>query len=302
VDDIIALEDAKTVMFPAPNQLAAKCSGGGKFKTTVNPGQTFAAEFQLEANTIIAWEFVTTNGKDVSFSVLEGSTVLLPNTRYDAHKATVSGKAGPFKSDVSIILRWDNTYSYLSGKDLEYSISFLDHSGAKHPSDVPVGGAPLAVDSAAQIVSPRPQSRLGIGAVLQRTGARLLRERHATYGAVLRVQAVSVVLPFVTRHMSHVYSALHTDTPVQLHINGPAYTSHAIDIGDMIIEIDGAVVPVASLQCGLVHFLTVITGVRVALMDDQYLDCKDPIGEDGVLLRSYCIRHLHFRSLPSCRL
>lgn len=144
------LKYLEQVMFTAPffvtaSQLAAQSSGGGsgdgKVRTTVDAGKTFDAEFDIEANTMISWEFVTTNGKDISFGVFEGDKALLPNTRYDAHKAAVSGKVGPFKSDATIVLRWDNSYSYLSGKDLEYSISFLDHTGAKRSSVSAVGGA-----------------------------------------------------------------------------------------------------------------------------------------------------------------
>jgi hypothetical protein len=147
------LKYLEQVMFTAPffvtaSQLAAQSSGSdsgdGKVRTTVDAGKTFDAEFDVEANTIIAWEFVTTNGKDISFGVFEGDKALLANTRYDAHKSAVTGRVGPFASDVSIVLRWDNTYSYLSGKDLEYSISFLDHTGSKRSSVSMVGGGGAA--------------------------------------------------------------------------------------------------------------------------------------------------------------
>jgi hypothetical protein len=147
------LKYLEQVMFTAPffvtaSQLAAQSSGGGagdgKVRTTVDAGKTFDAEFDLEANTIIAWEFVTTNGKDISFGVFEGDKEIQAVTRYDAHKAAVTGRVGPFKTDMSIVLRWDNTYSYLSGKDIEYSISFLDHSGSKRGSMVMPGGGAAA--------------------------------------------------------------------------------------------------------------------------------------------------------------
>jgi hypothetical protein len=137
------LKYLEQVMFTAPffvtaSQLAAQSSGNssgdGKVRTTVDAGKTFDAEFDLDANTIIAWEFVTTNGKDISFGVFEGDKALVPNTRHDAHKAAVKGQVGPFKADTCVVLRWDNTYSYLSGKDIEYTISFLDHTGAKRAS------------------------------------------------------------------------------------------------------------------------------------------------------------------------
>jgi hypothetical protein len=56
----------------------------------------------------------------------------------------------------------------------------------------------------------------------------------------------------------------------------------------MIIEIDGTFLRLRCFfgVCASPHFVTVTTGVRVSLMDDQYLDCKDPIGQDGVLLRT----------------
>lgn len=143
------LKYLEQVMFTAPffvtaSQLAATASGestgDGKVRTTVDAGKSFDAEFDLEANTIITWEFVTTNGKDISFGVFEGDKALVPNTRHDAHKAAVKGQVGPFASDTCVILRWDNTYSYLSGKDIEYVVSFLDHTGAKRQSLSMVGG------------------------------------------------------------------------------------------------------------------------------------------------------------------
>jgi hypothetical protein len=150
------LKYLEQVMFTAPffvsaSQLAAQTCGSdgsdGKVRTTVDAGKTFDAEFDVEANTIIAWEFSTTNGKDISFGVFEGDKALVPNTRHDSHKAAVKGQVGPFKTDSSIILRWDNSYSYLSGKDLEYSVSFLDHTGAKRAS-LAMGGSAAAAISA----------------------------------------------------------------------------------------------------------------------------------------------------------
>jgi hypothetical protein len=148
------LKYLEQVMFTAPffvtaSQLSAQSAGGGgggdgKVRTTVDAGKTFDAEFDLDANTIISWEFTTTNGKDISFGVLEGEKALVPITRHDSHKAAVKGQVGPFKSELTVILRWDNTYSYLSGKDLEYSISFLDHTGSKRASVHGMGGGAAA--------------------------------------------------------------------------------------------------------------------------------------------------------------
>ena len=84
------LKFLEQVMFTAPffvtaSQLAAQScgdgGGDGKVKTTVDAGKTFDAEFDLEANTIIQWEFVTTNGKDISFGVFEGEKALVATTR-----------------------------------------------------------------------------------------------------------------------------------------------------------------------------------------------------------------------------
>jgi hypothetical protein len=144
------LKYLEQVMFTAPffvtaSQLAAQssgdASGDGKVRTTVDAGKSFDAEFDLEANTIISWEFVTTNGKDIAFGVFEGEKALVPNTRHDAHKAAVKGQIGPFACDTCIVLRWDNTYSYVSGKDVEYVVNFLDHTGAKRRGSVVVGGS-----------------------------------------------------------------------------------------------------------------------------------------------------------------
>jgi hypothetical protein len=84
------LKYLEQVMFTAPffvtaSQLAAQSagdgSGDGKVKTTVDAGKSFDAEFDVEANTILQWEFATTNGKDISFGVFEGEKALVENTR-----------------------------------------------------------------------------------------------------------------------------------------------------------------------------------------------------------------------------
>jgi hypothetical protein len=86
----------------------------------------------------------------------------------------------------------------------------------------------IAMDSEAVAFaseSPRPQYHFGIGAELQREP-----------GLVSRVISVCAIMCSIRG----VQSSLHTHVSAQLHINGPAFRSHTIDIGDTILEIDGA--------------------------------------------------------------
>ena len=95
------------------------------------------------------------------------------------------------------------------------------------------------MDFVAPIASPSAQYHFGIGAQLQREPA-LVRELafQDGRGLVLRVLSVCSIIGLCSIRV--VQPSPLTDVPVQLHTNGPAFRSHAIDIGDTILEIDGA--------------------------------------------------------------
>ncbi len=91
------------------------------------------------------------------------------------------------------------------------------------------------MDSApAHVVSTSPQ--IGIGVHLQRA----FHGGLGISGSVI-VKSVRTTLLEFMRHNAHskFHSVLFKFFPLQLHPNGPAFQSHAIDVGDSVMEVDG---------------------------------------------------------------
>ncbi len=109
----------------------------------------------------------------------------------------------------------------------------------QNPHELAMDSVVVVGSEAAAFSSPRHQYHFGIGAQLQREPAlgRDLAFQDGR-GLVLRVLSVCSIIPLCS--IRAVQPSPLTDVPVQLHTNGPAFRSHAIDIGDTILEIDGA--------------------------------------------------------------
>jgi len=101
------------------------------FKVVVPAWKDFEKEIQVtKEGTVIGWEFKTKN-KDIKFGVFLKSTQgktkdspIVPMTRYSSHKQIVAG-FHTVENVGTYLLRWDNTYSNLYSKTVEYSI-FVD--------------------------------------------------------------------------------------------------------------------------------------------------------------------------------
>jgi CRAL/TRIO domain len=114
-------EDAKSI-------LNRDASGLSLDEHHVAAGQALEKKFKLSAGDTIVWSFKVTGDYDVGFScsMQDGHepaadapvTSLKPESRIITHKGEYT-----VDKDVTVTLKWDNSFSYWNGKDLKYHAS-----------------------------------------------------------------------------------------------------------------------------------------------------------------------------------
>lgn len=103
-------------------------------ETTIGRGSTFRIPFEVkEADTVITWDFFVHSGADVGFGIFHSSEVV----DIDAHASDLAEveKTQRYKDSVQgtyvctrpglYVLRWDNTYSWVTSKTLSYHADLI---------------------------------------------------------------------------------------------------------------------------------------------------------------------------------
>lgn len=101
-----------------------------KFKAEgkmVQVGETFELSIPVNAEGSILKYWFKTDGLDIGFEVIlntdVNSAVVVPYERVESHVEVVQEEKGPFAIESgALVLRWDNSYSWLRGKRLTYSV------------------------------------------------------------------------------------------------------------------------------------------------------------------------------------
>lgn len=101
-----------------------------KFKAEgkmVQVGETFELSIPVTAEGSILKYWFKTDGLDIGFEVIlntdVNSAVVVPYERVESHVEVVQEEKGPFAIESgALVLRWDNSYSWLRGKRLTYSV------------------------------------------------------------------------------------------------------------------------------------------------------------------------------------
>lgn len=63
-------------------------------------------------------------GQDIGFSVLQGATEIVKYARFTSG-STITGSVA-ITADGPVTLKWDNTYSFMTAKDINYNVSCED--------------------------------------------------------------------------------------------------------------------------------------------------------------------------------
>lgn len=91
--------------------------------TNKTVGKQFSVSLSVSEGNVVMWSFRTKN-KDIGFSVEFNDIIVLPYQRHQSHQTKVDGEfevTGPG----TVVLIWDNSYSVMRSKLLEYSVKAL---------------------------------------------------------------------------------------------------------------------------------------------------------------------------------
>jgi hypothetical protein len=126
---------------------AKSLSTSDTISVTVAAGNVFQVPVQVKKGSTLCWEF-TLESKDIDFHVAGPSgEAIVPATRHDA-SGVVEGSVVA-DSDGVYVMKWDNSFSYLTGKAITYAACVVD----KESDDASLSGGEESGSSAASNAS-----------------------------------------------------------------------------------------------------------------------------------------------------